>query len=366
MYSCDCPDKEGDIPFTMIFFTNAFCLCSLTKVCQKRLGTTMQGSRWSVVLFFFVLLMGAMSAHALSPTVQQGLTWLDAQSGTGGALVADVSFPRQRQSEVLTTYHQLGQSLPGALSSLALDAKPTATDLLARKIIAMRQTGASPLAELEQLLTLQNRDGGFGAISGYPSNVLDTSVALEALAEVSPQSDAASKALGWLTAQQKADGHWDRTNVTPQYTDIVMTAIAAHAMWRYRSHFVVTEPLEKGRQWLLGQKNGSGHWGNTLQTTHALLSILPGLLDASDEQAALDVLSAAQLPDGSWGSDAYLTALALRILFLAGQETTNPDLAMIKGVVKDASVGTPIAGATIFLEKANLTVVTYCRTAARR
>jgi alpha-tubulin suppressor-like RCC1 family protein len=323
----------------------------------------MRGSRGPVVLFFSMLLLGAclfrmVPAHAFSPAIQQGLAWLDAQSGTGGALVTDVQFPRQRQSEVLTTYHQLGQSLPGALSHLALDAKPTATDLLARKIAAMRQTGASPLTELEALLALQNRDGGFGAIAGYPSNVLDTSVALEALAEVSPRSDAASKALGWLAAQQNADGHWDRTNVTPQYTDIVITAIAAHAVWRYRSHFVVTEPLEKGRQWLLGQKNGSGHWGNTLQTAHALLSILPGLLDAGSEQAAIDTLTAAQLSNGSWGDDAYLTAIALRVLFLAGQETTNPDLASVAGTVVDANTGNPIAGASVALDRANLNAMT--------
>jgi hypothetical protein len=297
-------------------------------------------------------------AQALSPAIQQGLSWLDAQSGTGGALVADVPFPRQRQSEVLSTYHQLGQTLPGALSTLALDAEPSATDLLARKIIAKQQTGASPLAELEQLLTLQNRDGGFGAIAGYPSNVLDTSVALEALADISPKSDGASKALGWLTGQQKADGHWDRTNVTPAYTDIVITALATHAVWRYRSHFLVTEPLEKGKQWLLGQKNGSGHWGNTLPTAQALLSILPGLADTGSEQTALDVLSAAQLPEGSWENDAYLTALALRVLFLAGQETPNPDLASISGTVVDANTGNPVAGASVVLDKASLNATT--------
>jgi hypothetical protein len=112
----------------------------------------MQRSRGSVVLFFFMLLLGAClpraeSAHAFSPAIQQGLTWLDGQSGTGGALVAEVPFPRQRQSEVLTAYHQLGQSLPVASSTPALDAEPAATGLLARKIIAKQQTGASPLAE---------------------------------------------------------------------------------------------------------------------------------------------------------------------------------------------------------------------------
>ena len=93
------------------------------------------------------------------------------------------------------------------MSALALDAEPSATELLARKIVVMQQTGASPLAELERLLTLQNRDGGFGAMAGYPSKVLDTSVALEALAGISPRSEGAGKALGWLMAQQKPDGH---------------------------------------------------------------------------------------------------------------------------------------------------------------
>jgi alpha-tubulin suppressor-like RCC1 family protein len=309
-------------------------------------------------LFFSVLCLLGAPAHAFSPAIQQGLAWLDAQSGASGALVANVPFPRQSHAEVLTTYHQLGQSLPGTLRNLALDAQPVATDLLARKITTMRQTGASPAAvELEQLLALQNRDGGFGAIAGYPSNVLDTAVALEALAEVSPQSEAAGKALGWLVAQQKADGHWDRTNVTPQYTDIVITAIATHAVWRYRAHFVVAQPLEKGRQWLHGQKNG-GHWGNTLQTAHALLSILPGLLDAGSEQAAISALSAAQLSNGSWGNDAYLTALALRILFSVGQETTNPDLAAIAGTVVDANTGAPVVGASVTLGKASLNALT--------
>jgi hypothetical protein len=81
------------------------------------------------------------------------------------------------------------------LSALALDAEPAATELLARKIVAMQQSGSSPLAELERLLALQNRDGGFGAMAGYPSNALDTSVALEAPAGLSPRSEAAGQAL---------------------------------------------------------------------------------------------------------------------------------------------------------------------------
>jgi hypothetical protein len=89
--------------------------------------------------------------------------------------------------------------------------------------------------------------------------------------------------------QQKPDGHWDRTSGMPDYTDIVMTAIATHAVWRYRSHFAVSELLEKGRHWLLGQKNGSGHWGGTLQTVHALLSILPGLPEAGCLKQSHDI-----------------------------------------------------------------------------
>jgi len=275
-----------------------------------------------------------------------------------GALVVDVPFLRQRQFEVLTTYHQLGQPLPGALTALALGTTPTVTDLLARQIIARQQIGAAATAEVEQLLLLQNQDGGFGADQDHPSNVLDTAVALEALADVAPKSDAAVKALSWLVAQQGADGHWDRANVTPQYTDIVISAIATHAVWRYRAHFVVNQYVEKGRQWLSGQKNSGGNWDNTLQTAHALLSILPGLTDASSEQAAIAALAAAQLPNGSWEGDAYLTALALRVLFAAAQETVNPDLASVRGTVIDADSGSPIAGATITLGKANLSTTT--------
>ena len=73
----------------------------------------MPKSLGSVVSFLFLLLIGACLlraefAQAFSPAIQQGLTWLDGQSGSGDALVADVPFPRQRQSEVLTTYHELG------------------------------------------------------------------------------------------------------------------------------------------------------------------------------------------------------------------------------------------------------------------
>jgi hypothetical protein len=156
------PYKHDPAPARFLF-TDGLRLYKVAGIFQQTdwMGAVMQGIR-SVVLFFSVLCLLGAPAHAFSPAIQHGLAWLDTRSGASGALVANVPFPRQGQAEALTTYHQLGQALLAALRDLALDAQPVASDLLARKITAMRQTGASPVAELERLLALQNRDGDCG------------------------------------------------------------------------------------------------------------------------------------------------------------------------------------------------------------
>ncbi len=155
-------------------------------------------------------------------------------------------------------------------------------------------------------------------------------------------------------AAQSPDGRW---SLATDSDDLLATAIATDALWRHRQVGQVQAPLEKARQWLLAQRNSSGTWSGTERSAQALLAILPSLSDVSSVQPAISGLLSDQSANGSWASDAYLTALALRVLGQASQPSPNPDLSSLAGRIIDATSGLPVTGARIVLQRAQRQVL---------
>lgn len=298
------------------------------------------------------------AAQTLQESASQGLSWLQAQVQPDGSLASESqsrALVFQVHGETLHTLKYLGSALPSGLQTRLESTPGTFTELLARRALARQQAQLDDGSALSALMTLQNADGGFGAASGYASNALDTAWALKGLgASRQNNSEAAKKARAWLLSIQRQDGSW---SLAIDSDDLLTTAIAADALWRHRQVAQVQAPLERARQWLLAQRAAGGTWSSTEHSSQALLAILPGLSDTSSIQPAISRLLADQSADGSWAGDAYLTALALRVLSQASQPSPNPDLASLTGRVIDAASGLPVVGARIALQGAQLQVL---------
>ncbi|MDO5624508.1 MAG: carboxypeptidase regulatory-like domain-containing protein [Pseudomonadota bacterium] len=305
------------------------------------------------------LLLSWLLAHQVQaqpltdPALQRGATWLQAQVQAGGTLASEATspaLPMQARAETALTLRTLSQTVRPALFTAIDGITPDTTEYLARKALARQLAGTSDAAALDALATMQNPDGGFGAIGGQASNPQDTAWALRALAASRAASDNAARALAWMATVQQADGRW---LLAPDGDAIVTTALAVQALAPYRQQPAARAALTKARAWLLAQRNAQQAWGEDLRTAHALLAVLPGLDTAATVQAAVDALRQSQRTDGSWAAEAHLTALALRAIWLAAQPATNPDLASIAGHVVDEA-GQPIVGAAVRLTGSGL------------
>ena len=116
-----------------------------------------------------------------------GADWLSSQTNADGSYAgsADIATSFQSTAETLSSFVVLGATNQPGISAARqyLLADPYAgTELLARQIISKIHAGESATALVMTLKARQNRDGGFGELADHDSSILDTAMALEALA----------------------------------------------------------------------------------------------------------------------------------------------------------------------------------------
>ena len=132
--------------------------------------------------------------------VNSGITWLRGQIAASGQLASEntsVAYPMQVRSETAITLNVTKS--PASAPLLAVidgDGAFTVEDL-ARKALGRQISGLDDTALLDELVSMQNTDGGFGIATGFSSSPGDTSWALQAVAKSRASSTAATKALAW-------------------------------------------------------------------------------------------------------------------------------------------------------------------------
>jgi CshA-type fibril repeat protein len=283
----------------------------------------------------------------------RALAWLTAQfqpdgnSGRSG----DVATAIQSTAETLRTLQVLdpasANASPASLTFLAASTQPPNTEYLARAVIANAEAKASNTGLLAALEANQNADGGFGGAPGFASNVLDTALAVEALAKAHSGNFAAiSRAMGYLLNHQNLDGSYSLDGLTvgsPYPTAAALTALHA-----YRLDFNVVNPIAGAMHYLISAQMMSGGWGSDWGTALALLALAPATTDVTPFFLGIQALEAAQLSDGSWGQDVYSTALAARVLrAVRGSPTPSPWNASLTGRVVDSVSGLPLGGVQV-------------------
>lgn len=306
----------------------------------------MQGAhRWPL---WIAVLTSLLIGTAMPAFAGPGAQWLIDQAGADGRIARsdDVATAQQATAETLATFAALGienPAIPAARQFIEAATFPH-TGQLARRIEARVRVGESPGELLPALLSHRNADGGFGGDDGHDSTVLDTALALSALSAAGEMGDAAGFAIGYLLDTQGANGAWRAgSNAGSTY----LTARVLQALWPYRHRFDLDAGIEAARSYLLAERGADRLWGESHLSALALTAIVPTLVDRAPIQDSLDALAARQSPDGSFGQDVYVTALALRALALASRP--SGDEIAISGRVLDSDTGQPMQGVDVDL-----------------
>lgn len=309
----------------------------------------------AVGLFVSLLLFASATAQAApSPEIQKGLDWLQAQVQADGSLAgesASLATSMQGRTETLASLKLLA-SIPAPLVNAIAANTEDNTEYLARQIISLSQAGVNATAQIANLLSRQNDDGGFGGAPGFASSPLDTAWAMLSLnAANSNSSPAMSAAAGYLLATQDVAGGY---SVTGNGSNPYVTALAATALQGGPVNPVTADALNRVNSWLLSQQQADGGWGGVDETSEVYLALLGTTSDPDLRNRVTVLLASRQMSEGSWDGDPYVTALALRALI--AQPRPVPTAGNVVAQVVDGMSGQPISGASaVILELPNVT-----------
>ena len=248
--------------------------------------------------------------------LDEGLAWLRSHQDAQG-FWSDKDTTSQRDTTVvLSALRQLDSSFTGgaaALSWLALNPSPN-SDYLARQASLLAEAGQGGADQRAQLIGLQNTDGGWGLGAGYQSNVLDTSLAVLALAGHGVNQTVLNKAGQYLLAAQNSDGGWSNAQGSPSRTSVTATALRALKALSLQATVSI-----KAIAFLNSKQNPDGGYGDSPSTVHDTANVLQAAIavDAIDKihpDVAAAYLLSRQATDGSWDGSVYATAMAVAAL----------------------------------------------------
>lgn len=288
--------------------------------------------------------------------IEQAQSWLSGNQQEDGAFSSDrdITPPYQGTVEAVLAYDL---SLGGfainrsAAAGIVAGVEDAATEVLARKLSLLSPDDSAARALLEEILSHQNDDGGFGAYEGYQSSLHDTAAALAAISRYrSEQRTAAGRALQFVLAHQRDDGGFAlglNEQSSPALTAIIVIALHNYV---YDSSAVLQSAGTAARFLL---QNYYIHGSNLTgwQLALNLLAIIPLTTDGALYADILEDLRARQLAAGAWLEDVYTTSISIKALELADRAVVPPSdgLGALDGRVIDAGSGQPLSGVRVVL-----------------
>jgi len=284
-------------------------------------------------------------AQSLPPEIGNGAAWLTGQIQADGRLAgesASIALPLQAEAETAQTLSVLG-TVPASVVARIDSTHDALTEYLARRVNVLAVAGQGATPPLADLMALRNADGGFGSGPGYSSDPLDTAFALHAMAQGGGDPNAASAALAYLVSSKHADGSWGIDDQGSVY--VTAQVLVAAQAWSTR--FAVAPISAAARDWLLAHRGANQQFTTSFDNAVALIALTTQTAQPDVLQPLADGLRAAQRVDGSWDSDPYVTALALRALWSVSHAPPQPTTGSIVGRIVDAANASPIAGATV-------------------
>ncbi|MBC9229256.1 carboxypeptidase regulatory-like domain-containing protein [bacterium SPL81] len=276
-------------------------------------------------------------------TEQYGLTWLKQAENSRIATLLQTGYEKEL---TLGLYNQANHSIN--IDELLNDEQ--STEALVRAVILLKLQQKPTEQIVNKILSYQNEDGGFGHLSDWQSNPLDTAWVLLALKQVNlSDTNKISKALDYLASQQRATGAFQVVSLDEYY----VTAYALNALTDYLKTYPQYNSVAlRTVNYLESKQLSAGTWTNDSEQLFldALLNEALHSYRASDNPARSAFKSKVlekQSQDGSWNEDAYETSIILRSLKTQSTPPVNPITSAISFNVIDAETKANISGATI-------------------
>lgn len=297
-------------------------------------------------IVFLLFCTFAFFSSIVKADTEKGYLWLASQQSVSGHFSdqATLASSFQASSEAVNALLQANKndlfSLGNALSYLNLQYTSN-TESIARLLNAGVDDEAKRVELLNQLLAMQNEDGGFSFKTGFDSSVLDTSFALLTLSQLQfDDSQVLSKAMGYLSANQTSGGGFFLSN--SNQPSIYLTAMASKALQGYIFKYRVGDIIDKASDFILSDQ---ASLNNVWVSSIALQAVIPVVTDSTAYAGIIESIIAQQLENGSWEDDVYVSALALNALYLAKniKFPVDPSSGAFSGSVTDASNQLPLS-----------------------
>lgn len=290
------------------------------------------------------------SAHAQSPSITSGLSYLSANQNQDGSWQSTSADGFHSTTEVLLTLSLMGNkdvSYNNGLTWLNSQSIDT-TDYLARRVSILGNFYSS--SDLSAMLSYQNADSSFGGYLEYTSNNLDTTLSLFALKSANYADTAViNNAITYLLSNQNADGGFGF--YSGDESNLYMTALVSWTLQQFPQTTSIATAINKATSYIINQQQVDGSWGSIYETAHAYIALVAVSTDATVLGNAVNYLISTQQADGSWNQDPYSTALAIRALYFSENKPVPPPppptTGTVTGMVVDASTNQPLAGVSV-------------------
>jgi hypothetical protein len=185
---------------------------------------------------------------------------------------------------------------------------------------------------------LQNRDGGFGLMEGYTSDVLDTVLAINCMMESgNDNTGSINKAVSYLKKSQMADGGFSYSGETSNVYLSAYTYKTANSFLDVCVDSSVKTMTEKCSDYLLSFEDESQLWGLKEESIRdSLMAAISFVADDEETLKRIAIIAEQIADDGSIYEDVELTSLFVSLVNEYEIVTGNSDYSQTK--IKDVKI----------------------------
>jgi hypothetical protein len=302
----------------------------------------------AIVSVGLCLFSACMFVHAAAPTTQaietsraKGLAWLLKNQKGDGSWRLTPGLEIQTTAAAVTALKnagtRTGRNWFSGVAFLAAT-KPFSVDSMAQKAETLYVAGFDVSNLQQELLKQRNFRGSWGTYKNYDTNIADTALAGKADARITGVGNNIVNALCTVVLSQKTGGGWSYQSAP--FATSGLTSASAILPTSYAVRFIEKSKMfgtelsctpvggnatmynfatitANGLTFLKSKQNLDGGFSEAgvsgvLDTALAVIAISGTNATDAAIGNAQSYLIAQQASDGSWGSDPYLTALALQ------------------------------------------------------